>query len=115
MNLLVRAGLIPAHLADILATPLANAATQRRVRRITKARVLTPREYVEMMEEKKNKEKASLSLFCSWYAVLYSLIKCLSWFDFVLCLSSSFLSVAVIGGIPLLSSSGFRGEFISVV
>ena len=33
MNPLVRAGLIPAHLADILATPPANAATQRRVNR----------------------------------------------------------------------------------
>ena len=44
MNLLVRAGLIPAHLADILATPPANAATQRQVRRITKARVLTARD-----------------------------------------------------------------------
>ena len=56
MNPLVQAGLIPAHLADILATPPENAATQRRVRRIPKARVLTAREYVEMMEEKKKKK-----------------------------------------------------------
>ena len=62
MNPLVRAGLIPAHLADILATPPANAATQRRVRRITKARVLTAREYVEMMEEKEKKEKEAAEL-----------------------------------------------------
>ena len=62
MNLLVRAGLIPAHLADILATPPANAATQRRVRRITKARVLTAKEYVEMMEEKEKKEKEAAEL-----------------------------------------------------
>ena len=62
MNPLVRAGLIPAHLADILATPPANAATQRRVRRITKARVLTAKEYVEMMEEKEKKEKEAAEL-----------------------------------------------------
>ena len=62
MNPLVQAGLIPAHLADILATPPANAATQRRVRRITKARVLTAREYVEMMEEKEKKEKEAAEL-----------------------------------------------------
>ena len=61
-NPLVQAGLIPAHLADILATPPANAATQRRVRRITKARVLTAREYVEMMEEKEKKEKEAAEL-----------------------------------------------------
>ena len=68
------------------------------VHRITKARVLTAREYVEYVEEKEKKEKASLSLFCSWYAVLYSVSKCLSWFDFVSCLSSSFLSVYEGGG-----------------
>ena len=62
MNPLVQAGLIPPHLADILATPPANAATQRRVRRITKARVLTAREYVEMMEEKEKKEKEAAEL-----------------------------------------------------
>ena len=62
MNPLVRVGLIPAHLADILAPPPANAATQRRVRRITKARVLTAKEYVEMMEEKEKKEKEAAEL-----------------------------------------------------
>ena len=61
-NSLVQAGLIPAHLADILANPPANAATQRRVRRITKARVLTAREYVEMMEKKEKKEKEAAEL-----------------------------------------------------
>ena len=64
-NPLVQAGLIPAHLADILATPPANAATQRQVRRITKARVLTVREYVEMMEEKE-KEKEAAELKQKW-------------------------------------------------
>ena len=59
MNPLVQAGLIPAHLANILATPPANAATQRWVRRITKARVLKAWEYVKMMEEKE-KEAAEL-------------------------------------------------------
>ena len=62
MNPLVRVGLIPAHLAYILAPPPANAATQRRVRRITKARVLTAKEYVEMMEEKEKKEKEAAEL-----------------------------------------------------
>ena len=62
MNPLVRVGLIPAHLADLLAPPPANAATQRRVRRITKARVLTAKEYVEMMEEKEKKEKEAAEL-----------------------------------------------------
>ena len=62
MNPLVRVGLIPAHLADILEPPPANAATQRQVRRITKARVLTAKEYVEMMEEKEKKEKEAPEL-----------------------------------------------------
>ena len=56
VNPLVAAGLIPPDLADILATP-ADAATQRRVRRVTKARVLTAQEYVEMMQEKDKQEK----------------------------------------------------------
>ena len=45
VNPLVTAGLIPADLADILATPPVDAATQRRTRRVTKARVLTARDY----------------------------------------------------------------------
>lgn len=59
VNPLVSAGLIPPDLADILATPAADAATQRKVRRVTKARVLTAQ---DMMQEKERQEKEAAEL-----------------------------------------------------
>ena len=57
-NPLVRAGLLPAHLADIFATDYADATTEKHgSRRITRVRVLTSNDYVEMMKEKERKER----------------------------------------------------------
>ena len=57
-NPLVRAGLVPAHLADIFATDYADATTEKRgSRRITGVRVLTSNDYVERMKEKERKER----------------------------------------------------------
>ena len=55
-NPLVRAGLVPVHLADIL-SPQTGSVTERKSRRITGVRVLTSHEYTEMMREKDRKEK----------------------------------------------------------
>lgn len=63
VNPLVSAGLIPPDLADILATPAADAATQRKVRRVTKARVLTAQ---DMMQEKERQEKGAAELKKRW-------------------------------------------------
>ena len=57
-NPLVRAGLVPVHLADIFATDYADATTEKRgSRRITGVRVLTSNDYLEMMKEKERKER----------------------------------------------------------
>ena len=59
-NPLVRAGLVPTHLADLFSTP--ETEMQPKKRRIVKARVLTENEYVEMMKEKDRKEKETEEL-----------------------------------------------------
>ena len=55
-NPLVRAGLVPESLADIL-SPQAYNATEKRSRRITGVRVLTSNEYTDMMRVKDRREK----------------------------------------------------------
>ena len=55
-NPLVRAGLVPESLADIL-SPKTYNATEKRSRRITGVRVLTSNEYTEMMRVKHRREK----------------------------------------------------------
>ena len=55
-NPLVRAGLVPECLTDIL-SPQENNATEKRSRRITGVRVLTSNEYTEMMKVKDRREK----------------------------------------------------------
>ena len=62
-NPLVRAGLVPQHLADILSTSLTDEVTENRPsRRITGVRVLTSDEYAEMVREKGRKEKEAIQL-----------------------------------------------------
>ena len=62
-NPLVKAGLIPQHLADILTTPCADeAAGKKSSRRITGVRVLTANEYVDMVREKDKREKEAAEL-----------------------------------------------------
>ena len=57
-NPLVRAGLVPEHLADIFLTANADEANKARAsRRITGVRVLTSEDYVKMVREKEKKEK----------------------------------------------------------
>ena len=55
-NPLVRAGLVPECLTDIL-SPQADNATEKRSRQITGVRVLTSNEYTEMMRVKDRREK----------------------------------------------------------
>jgi len=61
-NPLVRAGLVPQYLADILKTPQTDEASKQSSRRITGVRVLTSNEYVEIMREKDKKEKEAAEL-----------------------------------------------------
>ena len=62
-NPLVRAGLVPQHLADILSTSLTDEVTENRPsRRVTWVRVLTSDEYAEMVQEKDGKEKEAIQL-----------------------------------------------------
>ena len=57
-NPLVRAGLVPVHLADIFATDYADATTEKcGSHQITGVRVLTSNDYVERMKEKERKER----------------------------------------------------------
>ena len=58
-NPLVSAGLIPAEMADILETPLPDAASiRKRTKRITGARDLTAEDYREMLvQNKRSKEE----------------------------------------------------------
>ena len=60
-NSLVRAGLLPERLADIL-SPQADNATEKRSRRITGVKVLMSNEYTEMMrvKDRREKEKAEM-------------------------------------------------------
>lgn len=60
-NPLVRAGLVPVHLADILSPQTDNVA-EKRSRRITGVRVLTSNEYTEMMREKDRREKEAAEM-----------------------------------------------------
>ena len=62
-NPLVRAGLVPQHLADIFMTVHADEANDKRTsRRITGVRVLTSNDYVEIMKEKDRKVKEAAEL-----------------------------------------------------
>jgi len=54
LNPLVRAGLIPPHLADLLTTPV---ATKEPTKHIIGARDLTANEYYEWLQEKEQKKK----------------------------------------------------------
>jgi len=55
--------MVPAHLADILCTPDIDPQTQpTKRRRITRTRVLTENEYIDMMKEKDAKEKEAEEL-----------------------------------------------------
>ena len=54
LNPLVRAGLIPPHLVDLLTTP---PATKEPTKRITGARDLTANEYYEWLQEEEQKKK----------------------------------------------------------
>ena len=60
VNPLVRAGLIPTHLADILS--LQTDVAEKQSRRIKGVRVLTSNEYTEMMRERDKKEKEAAEL-----------------------------------------------------
>ena len=60
-NPLVRAGLIPTHLADILSPQMENA-TGKPSHRITGVRVLTSNDYREMIREKERKGKEAAEL-----------------------------------------------------
>ena len=51
------AGLVPSHLADIFCTPHREDENRPKRRRLTNARVLTEKEYYDMLKEKKQKEK----------------------------------------------------------
>ena len=58
VNPLVAAGLVPADLADILATPSEDAAaSKKRTKRITGARELTANEYTTWLKEEEGKKK----------------------------------------------------------
>ena len=58
VNPLVMTGMVPAHLAEIFCTPDMDPQSQpTKRRRITKARILTENEYIEMMKEKDAKER----------------------------------------------------------
>lgn len=62
-NPLVKAGLVPQHLADIFVTGHADETSEKRSsRRITGVRVLTANDYVEMMREKDRKAKETAEL-----------------------------------------------------
>ena len=57
-NPLVRAGLVPNHLADTFVTDHSDAASEKRGSRcITGVRVLTANDYVEMLKQKERKER----------------------------------------------------------
>ena len=60
-NPLVRAGLVPERLTDIL-SPQADNATEKRSHRITGVRVLTSNEYTEMMRVKDRREKEAAEM-----------------------------------------------------
>ena len=51
------AGLVPSNLADIFCTPHCEDENRPKRRRLTNARVLTEKEYYNMLKEKKKKEK----------------------------------------------------------
>lgn len=57
MNPLVAAGLIPEHLQDILVSPEDGPKKKKRSRMVTKARVITGDEYMEIMREKGRKKE----------------------------------------------------------
>ena len=61
LNPLVRAGLVPVHLADIL-SPQAENVAEKWSCRITGVRVLTSNEYTEMMREKDRREKEAAEM-----------------------------------------------------
>ena len=61
-NPLVKAGLIPLHLADILSPQQETDTEKRKSRRITGVRVLTSNEYTEMMRERDRKEKQAAEM-----------------------------------------------------
>ena len=65
-NPLVRAGLVPQYLADILKTAQTDEASKQSSRRITGVSVLTSNEYVEIMREKEKKEKEAAELKKKW-------------------------------------------------
>ena len=55
--------MVPAHLADVFCTPDMDPQTQpTKRRRITRARVLTENEYIDMMKEKDAKEREAEEL-----------------------------------------------------
>ena len=60
-NPLVRAGLVPERLSDIL-SPQADNATEKRSRRITGVGVLTSNKYTEMMRVKDRREKEAAEM-----------------------------------------------------
>ena len=62
VNPLVRAGLVPTYLADIFSVPDEQSQSTRKRRRITKTRVLTEDEYMEMLKEKEAKENEAKEL-----------------------------------------------------
>ena len=61
-NPLVKAGLVPQHLSDILSTSTSHAADKKSSRRITGVRVLTANEYVDMVREKDKRKKEAEEL-----------------------------------------------------
>lgn len=65
-NPLVRAGLVLQHLMDIFQTICADQVSKQTSRHITGVRVLTSNEYVEMMKEKKRKQKEVEELKQKW-------------------------------------------------